>query len=874
MSFLSSNNDGVRNYTLHFLESLILSFSSPPNEPLLVATKKGTTSARESTDSSDFDLSMIPSVNSHLKTEQLIKDGEKYIDLLISTSQKTDISVTNISVIINILLNISKQRLCFWEKTIPTLCAFPHHWSKHFSGSQVQSLTKLIKGALLFLLRMPKCLEYQDDLADSLILCEVKLDTIEQFKSYAKRALPKKTREEELYPEKRLKIQDIFKEVDESRLLYSTPLGRLSNIQMTNAVIEYLSKNNLPTVTQSLPRANFQLISGLVMQMFQGSRENDQAFVHSFITHTESSIKTEVKLESIVKEDEKEMTQEELERFVQEFRDKSISLSEEKKKEMVLFRWRKMLENEKMIEIENSIDFRNGLISRFVSFQSIENNSYISDLFSYVLQNPHKRLSLLIQYFYQEYSNQLLLKQGDRYEKILNQFLSILKEKFEGNEFIVSKLFVDLPKLTPSCLELIQDFLQDSIKFQIGIKCLRDIILEREKSRNESLEILLECCFKEDEILRSSSIKILSNDVYPIQNNLIEEKSFERLKLITKKNEMIIKQENDSMDIVKNEVESNEWNEQKSLSNIQLFLTLCVQKPELLEKVYEIYNEINCSPNQYPKKSLLLEIKNLISKLGFGCEYLLKFLTEFYNEEISLMIIQTLIETLKIGSIPPMNFLNIVKEIYEKKNAPKLLVLIIPYLSKDEIKDSLKNLITLPESLLKVALDRIIRLSSNTNSLSLSSLLLHLHELEFEKLQNSVNAIDICMTYPSICNKNILKPTITTLIEMNPLPNSLMRTIIQSLATSGMEDFILGILEKLIKKKIWLNAKLFEGFVKCCLAQSLRPKSIEILTNLPLKEIQKSFELDKSNVILSGMKELMNNKKIKSKELISLLEKL
>lgn len=879
LSFLSINNDGVRNYTLHYLEAVILSFSFPPNEPLLVATKKGTTSARESTDITYFDLSMIPTGNNDLDSEQLSKDGEKYIQLLIDTTQKSEISLTNLSIIFQILFNIAKQRLIFWNKIIPTLCAFPHHWPRHFSPSQIQSLTKLIKGILLFLLRMPKCLEYQDDIADALITCEVKLDTIEEYKKFAKRALPKKTREEELFPEKKAKISDIFKDVDESRLLYSTPLGRLSNLQMANAVTGYLSTNNLPQPSQQLPKASFQLISGIIMQMFHGSKENDQAFVHSFITHTESVMKNEVKLESIIKEEEKELTEEEIENFINDFKEKTILISEEKKKEMIMFRWRKMLENEKLFEIENSIDLRNSIVSRFVSFQPLENNIFIPELFSFVLQNSQKRFDLLIQYFYQEYSNQIINNKGDRYEQVLNQFLYILKEKLEGNELLFSKLLTDIPKLTNSCFELIQEFLKDSIKFHISIKGLRDIILEREKSRKLALGLLLDCCFKEDDILRSSSIKIISNDIYNISSlySIIEQVSFDKFKLVLKnidlKNEIKIESQ-ESMDIIKSENETNDWNENNTLSNIQLFLTLCIQKPELLEKVFQVYNEINCLPNQYPKKSILLEMKNIIPKLGFGCEYLLNFLKNFYNEELTLMITQTLIETLKIGVQPPSNFLTIIKEICENKNVPKLYVVMIPYLSKDEIKDSLKNIITLPDNLLKVSLDRIIKLSSNTNSLSLSGLLIHLHELEHDKLQNAVNAINICMTYPSICNKNILKPTITTLLEMNPLPNSLMRTMIQSLATSDMEDFILNSLEKLVKKKIWLNPMLYEGFVKCCTSQSLRPKSIEILTNCPVKDIQKAFEIDKTNVILQSMKELLNNKKIKSKELINLLEKI
>lgn len=75
------------------------------------------------------------------------------------------------------------------------------------------------------------------------------------------------------------------------------------------------------------------------------------------------------------------------------------------------------------------------------------------------------------------------------------------------------------------------------------------------------------------------------------------------------------------------------------------------------------------------------------------------------------------------------------------------------------------------------------------------------------------------------------------LMDVNPLPTLLMRTVIQSLTTyPRLISFIMNILQKLIVKKVWHQKKQWEGFIKCC--QKTKPNSFHVLLQLPPEQLE------------------------------------
>lgn len=78
------------------------------------------------------------------------------------------------------------------------------------------------------------------------------------------------------------------------------------------------------------------------------------------------------------------------------------------------------------------------------------------------------------------------------------------------------------------------------------------------------------------------------------------------------------------------------------------------------------------------------------------------------------------------------------------------------------------------------------------------------------------------------------------LMEINPLPTLLMRTVIQSLSLySRLTGFIMNILQRLIVKQVWRQKVVWEGFIKCC--QRTKPQSFQVLLQLPPPQLSEAL---------------------------------
>lgn len=80
------------------------------------------------------------------------------------------------------------------------------------------------------------------------------------------------------------------------------------------------------------------------------------------------------------------------------------------------------------------------------------------------------------------------------------------------------------------------------------------------------------------------------------------------------------------------------------------------------------------------------------------------------------------------------------------------------------------------------------------------------------------------------------------LIEQNPLPTLLMRTVIQTLSNyPRLITFVMNnILQRLIVKQVWSQKKVWEGFIKCC--QRTMPQSFNVLLQLHHVQLKSVFE--------------------------------
>lgn len=132
-------------------------------------------------------------------------------------------------------------------------------------------------------------------------------------------------------------------------------------------------------------------------------------------------------------------------------------------------------------------------------------------------------------------------------------------------------------------------------------------------------------------------------------------------------------------------------------------------------------------------------------------------------------------------------------------------------------------------------------------------------------------ATNLCFAERNVYTSEVLAVVMQQLMEQNPLPMLLMRTVIQSLTMyPRLGGFVMNILSRLIVKqvgaKLWLNIcfyfflhisailmsvivfslqvwkypKVWEGFVKCC--QRTKPQSYSVLLQLPPAQLTSVFE--------------------------------
>lgn len=125
-----------------------------------------------------------------------------------------------------------------------------------------------------------------------------------------------------------------------------------------------------------------------------------------------------------------------------------------------------------------------------------------------------------------------------------------------------------------------------------------------------------------------------------------------------------------------------------------------------------------------------------------------------------------------------------------------------------------------------------------------TELLVALHGIDTSQaeLKLTVKATSLCLAEKEIYTHEVLGVVMQQLVEMNPLPTLLMRTVIQSLTQyPRLSGFITNLMHRLIVKQVWKNKLIWDGFIKCC--QRLQPQSMGVLIQLPAQQMQDALNI-------------------------------
>lgn len=289
-------------------------------------------------------------------------------------------------------------------------------------------------------------------------------------------------------------------------------------------------------------------------------------------------------------------------------------------------------------------------------------------------------------------------------------------------------------------------------------------------------------------------------------------------------------------------LDTGSWNEDMIKSCLFLYLSLMPVNHKLITGLTDVYigsvSEI--------KRVILKTLEVPIKKMGMESQELLKLIQDFppNSETLVLRIIHILTEK----THPSIDLINKVRFLYSSKLPDvRFLIPILNGLTKSEIVASLPQLIKLSTAVVKEVFNRLLGINTNVpvhkSPVSPSELLVALHQIDPAScdLKTVINATSLCFAEKQVYTQEVLANVIQQLIEINPIPTLYMRTVIQSLTIyPKLSSFVVSMMQRLIGKQIWKNAKVWEGFIKCC--QRIKPISHQVLLKLQPPQLKEVFQ--------------------------------
>jgi symplekin len=212
-------------------------------------------------------------------------------------------------------------------------------------------------------------------------------------------------------------------------------------------------------------------------------------------------------------------------------------------------------------------------------------------------------------------------------------------------------------------------------------------------------------------------------------------------------------------------------------------------------------------------------------------------------------LVTRIIHVLTDKQPPSAELVSRVRDLYEKRVPDvRFLIPVLPGLTKKEVIAALPKLIKLNPVVVKEVFNRLlgsnaVESGSNYQSpLTPAELLVALHNVDSSQcdMKIIIKATSLCFNEKSIYTAEVLAVVMQLLMDQNPLPTLLMRTVIQSLSLyPRLIGFVMNVLQRLILKQVWKQKKVWDGFVKCC--ERTKPQSFQVLLQLPTDQLQAVF---------------------------------
>ncbi|XP_067136440.1 symplekin [Centruroides vittatus] len=881
---LESENDGIRTHAIKFIEMLVIVQTYPDAD----SPKKG---------ENDIALDEVPLILKVIRPHKLEEEAKQMFETLVVFHGTAHISSVNLMACMQTLTLIAKHRSQFMSKVIQALEALHANLPPTLAKSQVSSVRKHLKLQLLILLKHPAAVDFHTQITT--LLTDLGATQQEIMKSMPKpENLKKRTRiTEDSATSKRIKLEAELEDEkeEEEEQLESAQISKAA----TNTAIDITADDIMPRLT-SLNVTDLVLVSMLSLPetmpaQFQSSYTPIAvAGTSSQIQHLARLIATQLTAAGLGKGVEEMSRVQEEETAMEEEVNTSASQTIEtvvggtvgreiKRKLPVLLlptgsqskstrRMKQLNLNEitKPLTKEDSDNLVISAVERILKAErsaalggisqirikilaclATQFRAEISEMLrNFIFEDFRNRADVAFAWLYEEYAtyqgfnqmSQLTSKPSiEYYENCFCLLLEGLLSKGDQKErdILFSRFFLETPLVTDKVMDILKRFCHDEATVSQGLATLKALVERRPPRQQHFLETILQLSLNEKTEVRNQAVHVTKelHERGQLRTH-IEEFALKSLKYLLNNSPPPVLVSDRSRPL------SGTWTEEYTKVCLHLYLTLLPINHKLIHDLASVYVGTVASI----KRTILRALENPVKGMGMASPELL-LLVENCPKGAETLVTR-IIHILTDKAPPSAELVARVRDLYHKRVPDvRFLIPVLNGLTKKEVIAVLPKLIKLNPIVVKEVFNRLLGShtesgTSYTSPLRPDELLIALHNIDPSKcdMKTIIKATSLCFAEKHVYTQEVLAVVMKQLMEQNPLPTLLMRTVIQSLSHyPRLIGFVMNILQRLILKQVWKQKKVWEGFIKCC--QRTKPQSFQVLLQLPPAQLTNVFEV-------------------------------
>ncbi|GFS11752.1 symplekin [Elysia marginata] len=508
------------------------------------------------------------------------------------------------------------------------------------------------------------------------------------------------------------------------------------------------------------------------------------------------------------------------------------------------------------------------------------------NLLEFIFSDLRSRQDLVFAWLYQEYANCQGYStaapggrsslQGAVAGSYSNCLTNVLAQLFEMDDHHADMLFhrvlLEAPLLTDNAIIIVRKYCNVPEHTEAGMKTLSQLINNRPAHRHRFLEIMLEFTAHEKQEIRDLAIKAAKAlHMNGKMQEEIEKYANQQLKkLLQPKPPTPLGAKLEDM--------PEAWTEETIKAHLYLHLGLLPSNHKLIHELANVYTATNADI----KRAILRVLESPVKGMGMDSPELLTLVENCPKGSETLVM--RVIHILTDKAVPSPQLVERIRDLYHKRVPDvRFLIPVLNGLSKAEVMEALPKLIKLNPMVVKEVFNRLMGSHVHGDSMYQSpltpvELLVALHNIDPNKcdIKTTIKAANLCFAEKATYTQEVLAIVMQQLMEQDPLPTLLMRTVIQSMSMyPRLTGFVLNILQRLIVKKVWKQKKVWEGFIRCC--QRAKPQSFQVLLQLPVSQLKDVFENcpDLKEPLLEHVQTFTENQKAHvNKSVMTFLEEL